>query len=147
MSVVKPIWLLVMMWIVPPVRVARERAEIERLGHHALAGERGVAVDRRRAAPPIASWCASRPRRWVCSARARPSTTGPTNSRWLGLGDRVTVIARPLRRQVRALGAVMVLHVAGAALGREQARLDVPAALELGEDASRTAGRRCAPAR
>ena len=50
------------------------------------------------------------------------------------MGDRVTVIALLLPVTVGALGAVVVLHVTGAALGRELARFDVPAALELGED-------------
>ena len=114
--------------------VPLERAQVERLGHHALAGEGGIAVD------------GDRQRRGRVVMRVAPAPLGlpgagpgrpppaPTNSRWLGLGDRVTVIDLFLPRPVRALGAVVVLHVAGAALGRELARFDVAAALELGED-------------
>ena len=43
-AVVKPIWLLTMMWIVPPVRKPRRSDELERLGDEPLAGEGGVAM-------------------------------------------------------------------------------------------------------
>ena len=35
-------------WMVPPVAIAVELRQIQRLGHHALAGERRVAVDQER---------------------------------------------------------------------------------------------------
>ena len=81
-------------------RVAVERREVERLGDDALAGERRVAVDQdrqrdRRVVEP------SRVERSVCSARARPSTTGSTASRWLGFAARVTVISPAARRARR----------------------------------------------
>ncbi len=44
----KPIWLLTTTWMVPPVRVALEAREVQRLGDDALAHERGVAVDEER---------------------------------------------------------------------------------------------------
>ncbi len=50
------------------------------------------------------------------------------------MGQSVTVIALPLPRDVGAFGAMVVLHVAGAALGRELAGLDMAAPFELGED-------------
>ena len=43
----------------------------------------------------LGSWASSRALRVVWSARARPSITGLTYSRWLGLGDIVTVTPRP----------------------------------------------------
>src|SRR5207245_95734 len=43
----------------------------------------------------LPSCSASLPRRFVCAARARPSTTGFTASRWLGFGDRVTLTGLP----------------------------------------------------
>ena len=43
----------------------------------------------------LVSWVISRPLRLVWSARARPSITGFTYSRWLGLGDSVTVTPLP----------------------------------------------------
>ena len=44
----KPIWLLAMMCSDAAGGVAVERLEVERLGHHALAREGGVAVDQER---------------------------------------------------------------------------------------------------
>ena len=41
------------------------------------------------------------------------------------------MIALPLRRHVHSVGAVMVLHVAGAAFGRELAALDLAPSFEL----------------
>ena len=80
-GVVKPSWLLMTRWTVPPGPVALERRQVERLGHHALAGEGGVAVDQDAAAPGSA-----RPARCrSCLARAMPSTTGSTASRCEGL--------------------------------------------------------------
>ena len=76
------------------------------------------------------------PRRFersVCSARVRPSTTGSTASRWLGFArERDGDVA--VRGRARRLGAEVVLHVAGAALGVGRDRLDRPLALELAQD-------------
>ena len=49
----KPTWLLTMMCSVPPTRYAAQPREVERLGHHALAGERRVAVDADRQHEPL----------------------------------------------------------------------------------------------
>ena len=45
-AVVNPTWLLMITCTVPPVRYPRSRDRLQRLGDHALAGERGVAVQR-----------------------------------------------------------------------------------------------------
>ena len=71
--------------------------------------------------------------RSVCFARAKPSTTGSTASRWLGLDASVTAIS-PVGRRVHALGAEVVLHVARAALGVADDGGDRPLALELAQD-------------
>src|SRR5688572_868571 len=60
-----------------------------------------------------------------CSARATPSTTGFTTSRWLGFGTRVSSTVR----LARATEAHVVLHVAGLALRLRAFVLP----LELGE--------------
>ena len=74
-------------------RVALERSEVQRLGDAALARGR----TRRRGSAPAARRsgraCRARVERSVCSARARPSTTGSTASRWLGFAASVTVIS------------------------------------------------------
>ena len=44
----KPIWLLMMKWIEPPVRWPLRPGEAETFGDHALAGEGRVAVDQQR---------------------------------------------------------------------------------------------------
>ncbi len=41
---VKPIWLLTIRWIVPPVRKAGQLGQLERFGDQPLAGEGGVAM-------------------------------------------------------------------------------------------------------
>ena len=79
------------------------------------------------------SWTPACVERSVCSARVRPSTTGSTASRWLGLAQSVTVIS-PDSVVADALGAEVVLDVAGAALGIGDDRLDRPLALELAQD-------------
>ena len=84
--------------------VARESREVERLGHHALAGEGRVAVDedgqhgeplRRRPADPGVPSVGGRIR--SCLARAMPSTTGSTASRCEGLDAMVTASGVPER--------------------------------------------------
>ena len=133
-SVVKPIWLLVIRCSVPPTRVAVERLQVERLGDDALAGEGRVAVDHDRdGAGRVA--VGARARRG-CSARraSRPSRPGQTYSRCEGLDSRLTWIDSPDGERVGALGAVVVLDVAGAALRDRRHRLERRGALELGED-------------
>src|SRR5439155_4501313 len=114
-------------------RVARERLEVERLGDHALAGEGGVAMDQDR----------ERPVGVVLRLRAvairllRPCPA---------LDDRVYVfeVARvrgqrdldllALRRRIDALGALVVLDVAGSAPRPRGHDVYVLLPLELGED-------------
>ena len=84
-SVVKPTWLSVMMWIVPPVDVAVQRLQVERLGDDPLAGEGGVAVQQHRHGE-LRVVLELGPSKSVCAERAPPVTTGSTNSRWLGFG-------------------------------------------------------------
>ena len=45
MSVVNPTWLLVMRWIVPPVRYPGQRSQVERLGYNTLTREGRIAMD------------------------------------------------------------------------------------------------------
>ena len=113
--------------------VALERAEVERLGHDALAGERRVAVDgdRQRGgrivvrlAAPALGLLGAGP-----AVHHRRDELEVARIGRQADGDRLA-----LRGHVRAFGAVVVLHVAGAALGRELPAFDLPAALELGED-------------
>ena len=73
--------------------VAGQPRQVQRLGDDALAGERRVAVNEdrqrqrgRRTAPRPAD------RPIVPAARAMPTTTGSTASRWLGFGAIVTYI-------------------------------------------------------
>src|SRR6185437_11362755 len=80
----------------------------------------------------VPSWIASLPRRFVWLARARPSTTGFTASRWLGFGVSVMLTGLPAAVWYTP-SAMVILHVAGAAFGRERP-LHVPPALELRED-------------
>ena len=57
------------------------------------------------------------------------------------------MIDSPLGQLIGALGAVVVLDVAGAALRDRGDRLERRGALELGEDRARTGGRGCGRAR
>src|SRR4029450_12230146 len=88
--------------------------------------------------------CATSGTPWsVWMARVSPSTTGSTYSRWLGV-DASRPVTSPAPREppgnapglrvTRALGAEVVLHVAGAALGIRAHRLEQAFALELPED-------------
>ena len=133
-SVVKPIWLLVIRCSVPPTRVAVERLHVERLGDHALAGEGGVAVDHDR-----------RPRAWCRASRCGPSSVALGGARRAhhdrrdelevrGVGLEVDADRLAGGEPVGALGAVVVLDVAGSALGDRRHRLERRGALELGED-------------
>ena len=105
--------------------VAGELREVQRLRDDALSGERGVAVNAAPAGPsarllsPIS----------FCFARTIPSTIGSTASRWRRIRRQRQLHVRAVRRLVHAVGAEVVLHVAGA-LGR--VRIDV--AFELVED-------------
>ena len=74
------------------------------------------------------------PWREVCTARVAPSTTGPTYSRCDGLDSSRTSTLSLVAALVGALGAVVVLDVAGAALRDRGHGLDRGRALELAED-------------
>jgi hypothetical protein len=71
--------------------VPAQLRQVQRLGDHALAGERGVAVDEHRqhgeAGSPLSMTS--------CLARTTPSSTGSTASRWLGLATSEVLISRP----------------------------------------------------
>ena len=72
--------------------VAGEARQVQRLGDDALAGERRVAVNQdRQRARAVEPRCA-RLVATVPAARAMPTTTGFTASRWLGFGAIVTCI-------------------------------------------------------
>ena len=122
---VKPIWLLTMTWIVPPVREAGQLRQFERLGDQTLAGKGGVAMHQD-AGDLVA--LASSPR-CCCLARTLPSTTGSTASRCDGLAasDRCTVLAADL---AVGRGAEMVFDVARAVDMLGVGRV----ALEFGKD-------------
>ena len=113
--------------------VAVERLQVQRLGDHALAGERGVAVqdDRHRGVGvavgvrPLAAGLRG-------ARRADDDRVHELQVRRVGLEvdeDRVAV-----GQLVGALGAVVVLDVAGAALRDRRHGLERRGALELGED-------------
>ncbi len=119
--------------------VAAQLRHVQRLGDHALARERRVAVQQRRgrtvkSVPPLLMMS--------CLARTTPSRTGSTASRCEGLAASETLICSPSRTGEGALGAQVVLHVAGAVH-----RLRVEVALELAEDLGVATCRRCWPAR
>ncbi len=113
--------------------VAVERLEVERLRDDALAGERGVAVqdDRDRGVGVLVGV------RALAGGLRRAGGAGDDGVdelqvRWVGLqphGDRLAA-----QQLVGALGAVVVLDVAGPALGDRGDRLERLGALELGED-------------
>ncbi len=114
-------------------RVALEAVQVERLGDDPLAGEGGVAVQQHRQRHGRVVRAVRGRAVGLLGARARPSTTGFTASRWLGFATRRTptlpfaVVRVPVRCEV-------VLDVAGAALGVGGDRVDRPLALELAED-------------
>jgi hypothetical protein len=118
--------------------VALDVAQVERLGHHALAGEGGVAVDAGRAAPRTL------PGRFdlVLLGAAMPTTTGSTASRCDGLAASSTGWSLPLRAVNLPGLAEVVLHVARALGG-----VGVDVALELLEDLVVGSCRRCWRAR
>ena len=132
-SVVKPTWLFWMQVQRAADLVAVDRLEVQRLGHDALAGEGGVAVEHdRHGARRVA-------------VRVRALARGLRRARGAE-HDRVDVLqVRGVRLEVDedrvavgqavgALGAVVVLHVAGAALRDRGDGLERRGALELGED-------------
>jgi hypothetical protein len=79
----------------PAGLVAGEARDVQRLRHDALAGEGRVAVHEDGEDPEHVLGTRRVPSRSVCFARAIPSTTGFTNSRWLGFGAMVTVSGSP----------------------------------------------------
>ena len=128
----KPIWLLAIRWQRAAGRVAGQVLQVERLGDHALAREGGVAVDEDGERAP----------RIVVDLG---NLVVGLDRAGLALDDRVDVleVARIRREPHRdlarlgvadALGAEVVLHVAGAALGIRPDRLEQPFALELAHD-------------
>ena len=117
----------------PAGPVPLERPEVERLGHDALARESRVAMngDRQRRGGIVVRFASPalgllRPRAAVHHGRDELQMTR--------VGRQAHGDGLALRGDVGAFGAVVVLHVAGAALRRELPALDQPAALELGED-------------
>ena len=112
--------------------VPAEPLEVERLGDDPLRRERRVAVDqhRHRDAGVVAP---SRVERSVCSLRVRPSTTGSTASRWLGLAASETVMS-PEGVFRRPSCAEVVLDVAAGTRRLRRQRLERPLALELAQD-------------
>ena len=73
----------------PAGLVAGQAAEVERLGRDALAGERRVPVQQHRQRALLVLTGGPATSRFSCAARAMPSTTGLTCSRWLGFGARL----------------------------------------------------------
>ena len=113
--------------------VAVERLQVERLGHHALAREGGVAVQDHR----------DRGVRVLVGVRALagrlrgPGGAGGDRGDELqvgGIGLQADDDRLAVAQLVGALRAVVVLDVAGAALGNRGDRLERRGALELGED-------------
>ena len=109
-DVVKPTWLLTTTWIGAAGAVAAQLRQLQRLGDDALARERRVAVHQQRQHGEAPAPRSSR----SCLARTMPSSTGSTASRCEGLATSETSICSPSGRGERALGAQVVLHVAGA---------------------------------
>ena len=110
-TVVKPIWLFTMTWIVPPTRVPSSPRHVQRLGDDALAGERRVAVDedRQRAA------ARSRVARSGPASRGRaPAPPVSIHSRWLGLNASERCTVRAVGGLAIGRVAEVVLHVAAA---------------------------------
>ncbi len=110
--------------------VPAQQRQVQRLGHHALSGERGVAVQHQRHDGEVRSSRRPCRRSRSCLARTRPSSTGSTASRCDGLADQRhlnVVVAEHL--DVVAGRAEVVLDVTGAVRLRR-----VQVALELAED-------------
>ena len=124
-AVVNPSWLFTTTWIGAPGPVAGELRQLEGLGHHALAGEGGVAVDEQRQHAEAAR----RSGNWSCLARTIPSTTGSTASRCDGFEANVTGSAWPGAAHEHAAGALVVLHVPRSLDG-----VGIEVTLELPED-------------
>ena len=130
-EVVKPIWLLTMMWMVPPVRYPRSSARFSVSATTPwpakAASPCSISGTTEKSSEPSAPRSMSSR---SCLARTMPSRTGSTASRCDGLATSDTVdvvVAEHLH--VVAVGAEVVLHVAGAVRLRR-----VQVALELAED-------------
>ena len=80
-GVVKPIWLLTTTCSVPPICIGLQLAQVERFLNDPFAGERRVAVNQQAPGRGGARMSSTR----SCLARTRPTATGLTNSKWLGL--------------------------------------------------------------
>ena len=117
----------------PADGVAVQRLEVERLGHHALAGEGGVAVeDHRDGGVGVLVGVRALARGLGRARGAGRHRSHELQVRRVGLQAHDDRLAA--RQRVGALGAVVVLDVAGAALGQGGDRLERRGALELGED-------------
>ena len=114
-------------------RVAVDRLEVERLGDDALSRERGVAVeDHRHGGVRLAVGVRALARGLGRPRRARRDRRHELQVRRVRLEpDDDRLAAREL---IGALGAVVVLDVAGAAVRDRGDRLERRGALELGED-------------
>ena len=123
-------------------RVALEALQVERLGDDALARRTTRRRGSARAARRSGRGGRRRSERSVCSARARPSTTGSTASRWLGFGAISTSISPGARQPAPRRGKV-VLDVAAAALGVDHERVVASARPRTRGGSTRTSGRRC----
>ena len=114
-------------------RVAVERLQVERLGDDALAGEGGVAVeDHRDRGVRVLVRVRSLAGRLRGAGRARGDRGDELEMGRVRLQPHDDRLAA--RQLVGALGAVVVLDVAGPALRDRRDRLERRGALELGED-------------
>ena len=105
--------------------VAAQLGKVEDLGHDALAGEGGVAMEQDRAAPGCAPAGPASPA-WPCTT---PSRTGSTASRWLGLATSCTPIIDPSAVSYLPRESEVILDVA-----RSPGGLGIEVAFEFAED-------------
>src|SRR5690606_7116280 len=109
-----------------------EPAEVERLSDHALPGERGIAVDHDRQRSRRIEMRRGTVARGLLGART--AIDNRTDELEMARVRRQRdVDGAAIGSAERTLGAVMVLHVTGAAVGSHHP-LEMLAALELGED-------------
>ncbi len=113
--------------------VAVERLQVERLGDDPLGGERGVAVDRDRDGG-VGVLVGVGPLAGGLGGAGGALDDGGDVLEVGGVGLEVDVDRVPVGELVGAVGAVVVLDVAGAPLGDRGDGLERRGALELGED-------------
>ena len=121
---VNPTWLLIDHVHGAAGAVAAQLRQVERLGHHALAGERGVAVDQQREDRELLALVEEV---LLGAGDALEDRVDRLEVRGVGRDGDLDLVAGA--GDELALGAEVVLHVAGAL---DRARVDV--ALELAED-------------